>query len=110
MPNRQALDPTLRQFLDEQAATAPNLPAMADPERTEAHRAALLRARRNREGIEGLPNNVTTRQVTVANDRPARLYIPDNAKETPKPLLVYLHGGGWVAGSLDTVDPFCKLL
>ena len=110
MPNRQALDPTLRQFLEEQAAAAPNYPSMADPERTKAHCAALVRALGNREGIEGLPNDVHTRQVTVANDRPARLYSPGDATGTPKPLLVYLHGGGWVAGSLDTVDPFCRLL
>ena len=26
------------------------------------------------------------------------------------PVLVYLHGGGWVAGSVATHDPFCRLL
>ncbi len=111
MPNRQPLDPAVRQFLDEQAATAPDLPALSDSERTGAHRAALLRALGDRAVIPGLPNDVETHDLTVANDRPARLYTPHGATpEGGRPLLVYLHGGGWVAGSLATADPFCRLL
>ncbi|HEX7928881.1 MAG TPA: alpha/beta hydrolase [bacterium] len=37
---------------------------------------------------------------------PARLYAPD---ATPgRPLIVFYHGGGWVIGSLDTHDDFCR--
>jgi acetyl esterase len=39
----------------------------------------------------------------------ARLYLPDGAG-TPAPLLVYLHGGGWVVGDLDTHDQPCRFL
>jgi acetyl esterase len=39
----------------------------------------------------------------------ARLYVPDGA-ETPGPLLVYYHGGGWVEGSVATHEPSCRLL
>lgn len=39
----------------------------------------------------------------------ARLYTPE-AAEPPVPLLVYLHGGGWVRGSLDTHDNPCRFL
>jgi acetyl esterase/lipase len=40
---------------------------------------------------------------------PARLYIPE-LEEPPLPLLVYLHGGGWVRGSLNTHDNPCRFL
>ena len=39
----------------------------------------------------------------------ARLYAPHEA-ERPLPLLVYLHGGGWVRGDLDTHDNTCRFL
>jgi acetyl esterase len=39
----------------------------------------------------------------------ARLYVPRGV-QTPGPLLVYYHGGGWVEGSAATHDPSCRLL
>jgi acetyl esterase len=39
----------------------------------------------------------------------ARLYVPE-PKRSPQPLLVYLHGGGWVRGDLDTHDNPCRFL
>jgi acetyl esterase len=39
----------------------------------------------------------------------ARLYVPF-AEEGPLPLLVYLHGGGWVVCDLDTHDNACRFL
>jgi acetyl esterase len=38
---------------------------------------------------------------------PARLYRP---RQGALPLLVYLHGGGWVVGSVAVADPFCRAL
>ncbi len=26
----------------------------------------------------------------------------------PHPIVAYFHGGGWVLGSLDSDDPFCR--
>ncbi|HWX96411.1 MAG TPA: alpha/beta hydrolase [Solirubrobacteraceae bacterium] len=41
----------------------------------------------------------------------ARLYVPDGGEAAgPAPLVVYYHGGGWVAGDLDTHDQPCRLL
>lgn len=37
---------------------------------------------------------------------PARLYTPPGASG-PLPLLVWLHGGGWVVGDLETADATC---
>lgn len=44
-------------------------------------------------------------ELTVAG-RPARLYRPEGAGETPT--LVFLHGGGYVLGDLDTHDQTCR--
>ncbi|HUG06193.1 MAG TPA: alpha/beta hydrolase [Candidatus Limnocylindria bacterium] len=38
---------------------------------------------------------------------PARLYRP---RSGTLPLLVYLHGGGWVVGSVATADAFCRAI
>jgi acetyl esterase len=41
----------------------------------------------------------------------ARLYCPDaDSAGSAAPLVVYYHGGGWVAGDLDTHDQPCRLL
>ncbi|MWG33605.1 alpha/beta hydrolase [Halomarina oriensis] len=40
------------------------------------------------------------------SDIPVRLYTPGG--ERPHPALVYLHGGGFVLGDLDTVDNVCR--
>lgn len=39
--------------------------------------------------------------------RPARLYAPSHA---PLPALLYLHGGGFVVGGLETHDSLCRQL
>jgi acetyl esterase len=39
----------------------------------------------------------------------ARLYTPEG-EQRPLPMLVYLHGGGWVRGDLDTHDNTCRFL
>jgi acetyl esterase len=39
----------------------------------------------------------------------ARLYVPADLP-SPAPMLVYLHGGGWVVGDLDTHDQPCRFL
>ncbi|MEV6299815.1 alpha/beta hydrolase [Actinoplanes sp. NPDC051861] len=39
-----------------------------------------------------------------ADGVPCRLY----ATRTGSPVLVYLHGGGWCYGSIETVDRFCR--
>ncbi len=47
----------------------------------------------------------------AAGPRPARLYDAVAAGDgTPRPTLLYLHGGGWVQGDLDTHDGLCGKL
>jgi acetyl esterase len=40
---------------------------------------------------------------------PVRVYTPETS-DRPAPAIVYYHGGGWVIGSLDTHDGFCRAL
>jgi acetyl esterase len=42
-----------------------------------------------------------------SGDIPARLYRPYDGP--PVGVVVYLHGGGWVLGSLDESDTFCRV-
>jgi acetyl esterase len=39
---------------------------------------------------------------------PVRVYTPPG--EPPFPIALLFHGGGWVAGSLDTHEPYCRAL
>jgi acetyl esterase len=56
----------------------------------------------------------SVRETTIAGaEGPlrARLFVPDEGLEREAgPLIVYYHGGGWVAGDLDTHDHPCRLL
>ena len=37
-----------------------------------------------------------------------RIFTPDNAGPEPLPVLVYLRGGGWVVGNLDSDEGVCR--
>lgn len=50
------------------------------------------------------------RNLTIPAEKteiPVRLYFPPG--EGPFPVLVYFHGGGWVAGNLETADSLLRL-
>lgn len=50
-------------------------------------------------------------RVTVQQLSPnMRLYSPKNASSKPRPLLLYLHGGGWCFGSIMSCSRFCTEL
>ena len=70
-----------------------------------------------RKGWEAISTHLPGESVATLRDRtipgPAgeigvRFYAPD--ADAPLPLLVYLHGGGFVTGSLDTHDALCRSL
>ena len=56
----------------------------------------------------GLPQKRIGIHNTTAGVVPIRIYTPDETG--PKPILVFFHGGGFVAGNLDEFDSFCTLL
>ena len=108
MKERTPMDGALRSFVDEQAAAAGPMPT-SDAELISARRMLILRALESRSSIQGLPNKVEARDVTISEALSGRLFTPARSAEK-LPVLVYLHGGGWVAGSVATHDPFCRLL
>ena len=109
MAERKPIDPALRRFIDEQVAAWGAPVEMTDEARTRMLRERMVAALGSRGSIPGLPNKVEIRDVEIADGLPARLYTSPGAAG-PLPFLVYLHGGGWVTGSVATHDPFCRLL
>ncbi|MEN8113799.1 MAG: alpha/beta hydrolase [Actinomycetota bacterium] len=67
-----------------------------------------------RDGMGGESRDITRRTVCVADrviagnegDIRVRTYAPEG--ETARPLLMFHHGGGWIGGSVEAVDDFCK--
>ncbi len=108
MRKRKPIDAALRHLLDEQAANSGDLAPMTNEERVQMVRSMFVRSLESRASIPGLPNAVETRDVEIAPHLAARLYRPPSTALLP--VLVYLHGGGWVGGSVATHDPFCRLL
>ena len=66
--------------------------------------ARAVRARRVRPPTEPIHH---TRDIDAGGVR-ARLYRPHDGDDLG--LLVFLHGGGWVLGSLDSHDNLCRIL
>jgi len=109
MSARTPIDGALRRYLDDLAAAlGPPVP-LSDAERVASLRAVMPRALAGRQSIPGLPNAVQMREVALAPGLAGRLYLPGGTGGS-RPVLVYLHGGGWVVGSTATHDPFCRLL
>ena len=75
--------------------------------------ALRARMRRDARSVARWPTQVAAvheRSVDGAvGPLPARHYIPA-ASAAPAPLLVFLHGGGWVLGDLETHDEACRRL
>ena len=68
---------------------------------------AVIRSRPRSAATPEIVHEVTERRVSP-RDVPVRIYRPQAASTLPS--LVYLHGGGWVAGDLETHDSMCRYL
>ncbi len=49
-----------------------------------------------------------TIDTVIAGHVPCRIYRPSGARDLP--WMMYIHGGGWVTGDLDTHDRICRRL
>jgi acetyl esterase len=99
------LDPQARAFLDEMAANdGPPLHELP----VEQVRQIILEMT----ATKGEPEAVgTLSNRTIpgpGGDIPIRIYLPHGTG--PFPVLTFFHGGGWVAGNLDTHDATCRTL
>lgn len=102
------LDPDLQLLLRLERLTTAGTPATPVPRRREHLDVATAL-------VGGRPTaGVGARALVIdpTDDGPplaARAYTPDGLAEG-SPLLVYLHGGGWVTGSLNSHDTVCRFL
>jgi acetyl esterase len=101
-----ALLPEIRSLLDQQATSG----------RPPLHHQSVEQARAFHVA-DAAPLNGPPAPVAAVADRlvpgpagelPVRVYTPEGSP--PFPIVVFLHGGGWVVGTLDTYDPLCRAL
>lgn len=102
------LDANIEKFLDEfGAALAFPAGARSDPQRAERF-LADVRPRLNTASPEA-PEPVA-RVHDEATDTGAGVRVYCGSAEPGHPILVYLHGGGWVSGGLEMNDGLCRRL
>ena len=99
------LDPEVQQLLDQMnAAQAPPMETCTPEEaRQQMDAASVLLG----EGPE-LAEVVTMHVAGPGGELPIRVYRP--TKQEGRPAIVYFHGGGWVLGSIQTHDAYCRQL
>ena len=101
-----AVDPQIQAVLDRGAAAgAPPLHEQSVEQARQAH----IEATPTLVGPAEAVAEVLERSVPgPVGDVPVRVYIP--AVEGTPGLIVFLHGGGWVLGTLDSYDALCRAL
>ena len=98
------LHPQVKKVLEQMAAAGPPLHHLPPAEARKAIEA--MRATAGEPEHVAKVENRTFRGPT--GNLPVRIYTPDG--RGPFPVLVYFHGGGWVVGSIETVDASCRSL
>ncbi|MBD2182043.1 alpha/beta hydrolase [Aerosakkonema funiforme] len=92
---------------------ASNAPELWELSPTEARILERQYAEQVSINTESLPlYSVENREIPgIAGTIPVRIYTPQAVnKDTPFPILVFFHGGGWVLCDLNTHDPICRHL
>ena len=105
---KKLLDPQMRRIVTYQAESPAYSGSIRDLSSEEARRRYREeRATWNADAPE-LPRIEATTAPGPRREIPLRLYYPE--AESALPLLIYLHGGGWMLGDLDTHDKIMRLL
>jgi acetyl esterase len=99
-PDRTRLRPELREMLEALDDFPPVDFATLDP--ALEREASELRIT----GVAGETVPVSRVDNLMAGALPVRIYRPEGATHT----ILFIHGGGWVVGSLDTHDNSCRIL
>ncbi|MFB6219755.1 MAG: alpha/beta hydrolase [Halobacteriaceae archaeon] len=100
------IDPEYREFIAEQAREEGGIPPRHSLSTAGAR--GLIEADMAGDEDEPLPVD-QTRDLSVPGPEggiPVRLYWPEG--EGPHPVLVWIHGGGWVRGTLDTAGGMAR--
>ena len=56
----------------------------------------------------GPSDRLTTQALYLGSGLRGRLYRPPTTTSAPLPVVLFAHGGGWVIGSVETHDSFCR--
>jgi len=102
------LDPALAAYFAQLAAELPPLPPDPTPLARRARLWTLMGL-----GRMSMPANVTVNDLLVDTEvgrTPVRLFYGHDDSDEPVPTIVYFHGGGWVAGDIDTHAVACARL
>jgi acetyl esterase/lipase len=63
-------------------------------------------------GLEGPEPVADVRDVTIPDaaggEQTLRVYTPESGGPGPRPVIVWIHGGGWVLFDVDTYDASCR--
>jgi len=109
------LDPLAKRFLAMTAAASPGDRSRPNPQerpqdRIHERRQALAKLMQFARADVAVVAGVDGLLPGPAGDIPYRLYTPANATIEPLPGFVFFHGGGMVAGSIETHDRVCAAL
>lgn len=95
--------------LPETAAVLEFLAAQEGPHLADLTAMEMREVFRQLGDVFDLPPDPSVRTVDFEGaGSPLRAYFPDMAKAGP--VIVYMHGGGWVIGDLTTHDALCRLI
>ena len=93
-------------FLRHTPAGLQHYQVLAIREAIDGDNASLMAVRNSRNGQPPISDNVETRMLRDS----LRLYEPKCCKDNVLPLLIYLHGGGWTFGSINSCGRFCDAM
>jgi acetyl esterase len=96
------LDPHVQRLLNMLSAAGAGDPALGDIGQRRHAYALLMDLVRPRAKPTCAASDV--RIPAIDGELPLRIYTPAAIGPEPSPAFLYLHGGGWVAGDLDTHD------
>jgi acetyl esterase/lipase len=100
------LDPHVRRLMDALSLTETRDPVLADPQRRREAFRELMRLSETGTTVAGIEDRLVR---GPAGRLPIRIYTPLGAARVT-PCIVFLHGGGFVCGDLDTHDALCRTI
>ena len=99
------LDPQCQTLLDQMAAMGgPGLESLTPEEARNSYRMLMALGGSGNESV-AMENRSAP---GPAGEIPLRIYTPDTP--TPRPVVVWFHGGGHVIGDIDTHDQPCRII
>ena len=98
-----ALDPALKAMLDAMAASGgPSVTQMSPADARQVMKTLAL--------ADGEPEPVASSDNRTIADVPVRVYRAESTPAAAAPCLIWIHGGGFVIGDLDTADTTARRL